>query len=385
MTGGTLALRGESDEVSSLELFFDLVFVFAISQFSQLLLADRSAFGAARALVLFVAVYNVWLATTWSACLHDTRQRAMQVLLLFVMVAGLFMNATIGGAFEKTPLLFVALYLTTNVVREIWLVARTDSARMRDHYKRMTIWHLIGGVFWIAGAFAPSPYRLALWAAGASLDLTGNILAHPLPGWRMSTGRLEAPFGRLLERARLFFLIALGETLLTTGTAIAAHADEPLSLLAGLTAAGVSIALWWAYFDTRDGHVAAALEAADNPTQTAIWTYNGLFVVVAALICIAVANEIVIAHPLGHADLPTILMMYGGPILYLATHAWHSWRAVGKVLRSRLIAVGALVALGFVAPHVAPVVALIGAAAPLIAVAFADTWLSPAPARSHAG
>jgi low temperature requirement protein LtrA len=154
--------------------------------------------------------------------------------------------------------------------------------------------------------------------------------------------------------------------------AIAAHITEPITWLTGTVALAGTVALFFAYFDSREAEAQATLRATTDPVRVSLQAFNALFVVVAALIVIAVGDESVIAHPFGPTTPTTVLLLYTGPLLYLGTHAWFAYRVNRHPSPSRLIGAGALVVLGALSLSGPPFVAAIGAAAPLVGVAIAD-------------
>jgi low temperature requirement protein LtrA len=236
----------------------------------------------------------------------------------------------------------------------------------------MLVWTAGSGLLWFGGALLEHEARLLCWTGAAGVDLAGTALGHPLPGHALRSEFQPLQRDRLFERTRLFFIIALGETILTTGTAIAAHIAAPITLLTGTVALAGTVAIWYAYFDAREAEAQATLRASTDPVRFSIQTFNALFVVVAALVVIAVGDESVIAHPLGTTSLTTVLLLYTGPVLYLGTHAWFAWRVNRHPSPSRLMGAGALLVLGALSLFVPPFVAAIGATAPLVAVAIAD-------------
>ncbi len=182
------------------------------------------------------------------------------------------------------------------------------------------------------------------------------------------------PRARTFERARLFFIIALGETILNTGVAIAAHLHDPMTIVTGLVALVGSVALWWTYFDAKEPASRQALGASDDPTRYSVGTFNLLFGMVAAMIVIAVGDELVIAQPFGHTDLRLALLVFGGPVIYLAVQVGQALWQRSTVVRSgtRAVALVALVVLGALSLLVPPFVAAVLAAAPLVGVAIAN-------------
>jgi low temperature requirement protein LtrA len=359
-----------SNEVTPLDLLFDLVYVFGISQLSHHLLTNPTWYGALETFVLLVAVFALWLQTTWTVILRAAEGRDGPWLLLIILPIGLFMNASIDVAFGWGGWVFVGLYVSVTAVRDYWVVVSGLRPWVIDHHQRMLMWLAVSAVGWIVGA-ADEAHRLAWWAFAAIVDLLGIVTAHVTPWRRLHSERQVIPRTRTFERARLFFLIALGETILTTGVAIAAELHDPLTIVTGLVALTGSVALWWTYFDAKEPARRQALGASDDPTRYSVGTFNLLFGMVAAMIVIAVGDELVIAHPLGHTDVRLVVLVFGGPVLYLAVQAGQAiWqRSPVDRSRSRVIALIALVVLGGLSLRVPPFVAAVFAAAPLVGVA----------------
>jgi low temperature requirement protein LtrA len=362
-----------SDEVTPLDLLFDLVYVFAVSQLSDHLLGEPTWTGAVETFALLVPVFALWLQTTWTVILRAAEGRDSPWLLLIILPLGLFMNASIEVAFGWGAWIFVSLYVGVTGVRNFWVVRSALRPWVVEHHKRMLLWLAVSAVGWIVGV-ADEAHRLPWWTAAAVVDLLGIITAHVTPWRRMQSEREIIPRGRTFERARLFFLIALGETILTTGVAIAGHLRDPITIVTGLVALLGTVAIWWAYFDAKEPASRQALGASKDPTRYSIGTFNLLFGMVAAMIVIAVGDELVIARPLGYTDIRLVLLLFGGPFLYLAVQAGQAFWQHSAAVRSRARVVGlaALVVLGVLSFFVPPFVAAIFAATPLVAVAVAD-------------
>src|SRR5207249_535684 len=128
--------------------------------------------------------------------------------------------------------------------------------------------------------------------------------------------------GHMLERCRLFLIIALGETVLTTGTAIAAAPMTLMTFVTGTVALAGAVALWVLSFGRPRRLTQQHLEETRDPVRASRHAANGLMGMVAGLIVVAVANEQVIAHPRGHAS-TALSLLYGGPILYLVAQGWY--------------------------------------------------------------
>ena len=166
----------QREAVSPLELFFDLVFVFAVSQLSHHLLAHLSWRGAAETLVLLIAVFGIWSGTSFEATLLNIGRSQARWLLLAVMLAGLFMNAAIADAFEIGGWAFVIPLLVIQAGRSILMVVAAATRMLREHYARLLCWIMASAPLWIVGAISDAESRLVWWAGAAAIDLAG-------PGW----------------------------------------------------------------------------------------------------------------------------------------------------------------------------------------------------------
>jgi low temperature requirement protein LtrA len=194
----------------------------------------------------------------------------------------------------------------------------------------------------------------------------------------MRSENLAFAGGHLLERCRLFWIVALGETVLTTGTAITAVPLSPMTVLMGTAAMVGAIALWALGFGPTDRLTLRHVEETSNPIRASHLAANALIVMVAGLIAVAVANEMVLAHPYAEAPdgihaatLP--LLLFGGPILVLAAQGWYLWAVLRIPPLLRIAGIAALVVLGVAAATVPPYAALVLAGASLTVLAMLDS------------
>jgi low temperature requirement protein LtrA len=329
-------------EVTPLELFFDLVYVFAIGQLSHQLLAHPTWIGAAQALVLYLAVYAAWAYTTWAVTLVPAEDPRTRRMLLAVMFVGLFMNAAIPQAFGDAGWVFVATFLLIHIGRTVWLLTVGLDRVNQEHFVRVLVWFVAAAPLWLAGAAADGDARLTWWAAATLIELVGTWTAHPLPGRRLDSRQVTFAGGHLLERGRLFMIIALGETVMTTGAAVSAAPYEPMTLLTASVALTGTIALFWLFF-SRSERVVRHYQRTEDPIRAGRSGVYSLMVSVAGMIAAAVADERVIAHPVEHAGITTNLLLFGGPALYIAAQTWHGATLFDDLPRSRLVALSALV------------------------------------------
>jgi low temperature requirement protein LtrA len=309
--------------VTPLELFFDLVFVFGVSQLSHHLLSQLSWRGAAETLVMLLAIFAVWFSTSWSATIFPVDQPRMRRLMLAVMLLGLFMNTSVTRAFTTSPWAFILPFLLIQLGRAFWMIANSKQARGRNHYFRMLLWLIAATPLWIAGALVDPGSRLLWWGLAAGGDTIGRWMAHPIPGRRLHSENVPFDADHMLERCRLFLLIALGETVFTTGTAIAEAPITLMTLITGTLALVGTVALWSLSFGRSHRLILQHLEETTNPIRTSRYAVNVLMVMVAGLIAVAVANEMVIIDPHEHVFLALSLLLGGGPVLFLAAQGWY--------------------------------------------------------------
>jgi low temperature requirement protein LtrA len=176
----------------------------------------------------------------------------------------------------------------------------------------------------------------------------------------------------MLERCRLFLIIALGETILTTGAAIAAVSTTLMTVVTGTVALAGTVALWALAFGRAGRLTLHYVETTRDPVRASRHAVNVLLVMVAGLIAVAVANEEVIAHPRGHTAALLRVLLVGGPILFLLAQGWYFWAVLQVRPRLRLIGSAALLLVGLAAVAVPPYIALILAGAGLTVLALID-------------
>ncbi|MCX5094754.1 low temperature requirement protein A [Streptomyces sp. NBC_00365] len=329
-------------EVTPLELFFDLVYVFAIGQLSHRLLVRLTWTGAAQALVLYLAVYAAWAYTTWAVTLVPAEDPRTRRMLLGVMLAGLFMNAAIPRAFGDAGWVFVATFLLIHIGRTVWLLTVGLDRVNQEHFIRVLVWFVAAAPLWLIGAAVDGSARLTWWAAAILIELAGTWTAHPLPGRRLDSREVAFAGGHLLERGRLFIIIAFGETIMTTGTALTTAPYAPMTLLTSGVALTGTIALFWLFF-SRSEHVVRHYERTEDPIRAGRSGVISLMASVAGIIAAAAGDERVIAHPVEHTGITTNLLLFGGPALYIGAQTWHGATLFDALSPARLVTLSALV------------------------------------------
>jgi len=352
----------QEQHASNLELFYDLVFVLAVTQVSHLLLPDLTWSGAAKSLLVLLVVWWAWNYTTWVTNMLDPDAIVVRLLVLALMFLSLVLAVAIPEAFGSRALLFAGAYVAIQVGRHAFLtfvVAGRGSPERRPAAHILT-WFVASGVFWIGGALASGPTRIALWLVALGLDYLAPFVLYRIPGRpRLDPSAWEVETSHFAERFQLFVIIALGESIVITGATTAELPLDGVRMAAFGVAFLSTAAIWWLYF----GYVAAIaqrrLERASTSTTLARDGFTYLHVVlVAGIIVAAVGDEIVIAHPTEQLSSAELVAVVAGPALYLLGHVLFRLRMAGSVSGKRLG--GALACV---------VVGLVGLAVPALVVA----------------
>lgn len=353
-----LRVRGTHDagRVGMVELFFDLVFVFAVTQLSHALLGQMTPLGALQVGVMMVGTWWVWIYTSWTTNWLDPERMPVRLALFGLMGAGLVMSASIPGAFGQAGLVFAGAYVAQQVGRTafvLWAI-RGERESMQRSFRRIMAWLSLSAVFWLAGGLAGPDARLGWWALALAVETTAPLVYYWTPGLgRSALEDWDIDPNHMAERCALFVIIALGESLLVTGATVSQQTHWSAATIAGGLAAFIgTLAMWWIYFDTgaARGHHHMAHSAQPGKHARNAYTYLHLLIVAGIVVC-AVADELVLVHP-DHADTAAILAILGGPALYLVGTAAFKWATNTR----RLPPLSHLAGLGLLALLVVPAV-----------------------------
>src|SRR4051794_13469535 len=344
--------------VTNAELFFDLVFVFAVTQLSHTLLHHFSLLGAVQVTVLFLAVWWVWVYTTWITNWLDPEQTPVRLLLFAMMLGGLVLSTSIPTAFDGRGLWFAIAYAAMQVGKTIFLWVSTPPSRAlaRLNAIRITAWLSMSAVFWIAGGLAEGQLRLVLWAIALAIEYISPAVRFWIPRYGASSvADWVVEGGHMAERCAGFIIIALGESIVVTGATFADLTWTAENVAAFASAFVGSLAMWWIYFHKGAEAGSEQISRSSEPGRLARLAYTYLHMpIVAGIIVSAVADELVLKHPGGHSDLNTVLSAIGGPLLFLLGTILfkHSFR--GFLQLSHGVGIIALCALAWFAHDVSP-------------------------------
>jgi low temperature requirement protein LtrA len=351
MTSFARRRDGDGARTTTLELFYDLVFVFAITQISHLLLADLTLRGAWHSALVLMVVWWAWNYTTWVTNELDPDSSAVRMLLIGIMLASLLMAVAIPEAFGDRALLFAAAYVSIQVGRHVFLtfLAAGRGTIERERAGRILAWFVAASVFWLAGGVADDGARAPLWLVALALDYGAPAVLYNAPGLRrLGHETWQVQTSHFAERFQLFVIIALGESIVITGATTSDLHLTTARLVAFAIAFLGTAALWWLYFDYVARIAERRLELAANRTQLARDGYTYLHVVlVAGVLLSAVGDELVIAHPGEELPARELAAVVGGPALYLLSHVLFRLRMAGSISWKRTGGALVCIALGF--------------------------------------
>lgn len=307
--------------VSNLELFFDLVYVFAITQLSHFVHHHLGLLGLIEGLILFLALWWAWIYTTWVANWANPDRLLVRILLLALMLLSLLLAVCLPEAFGANALPFAASYVLLQLGRSACMAwfFHGENHRNAVNMLRITVWFVLSAPLWIGGALLGGGAQLACWIAALAIEYAGPMLFYPVPGLGRSTAAdWDISGSHMAERCALFIIIALGEGIVVTGSAFAGGSMEPGRITAVLFAFLGSVLMWWLYFDIGAERGARMIAAQAQPGRLArnAYTYLHMPIVLGIVIC-AVGDALVLEYWSEPAGRPLVLVQSGGAVVFL--------------------------------------------------------------------
>lgn len=317
----------ESGRVAMVELFFDLVFVFAVTQCSHFLLGHLNEAGARHLSLMLLAMWWVWIYTSWVTNWLDPERLPVRICLFVLMLVGLLFSVSIPEAFAERGMVFAGAYVFMQVGRTVFFLwAARGASNLIRNFQRIAAWFVLSGVFWILGGLAEGEARFSWWLLALAIEFVAPLVYFWVPGLgRAHTQDWDVDGNHLSERCALFVIIALGESLLVTGATFAELNWDTTNVAAFLAAVIGSIAIWWIYFDTGAERARHRIAHSSDPGRQAraAYTYMHAFIIGGIIVC-AAGDELVLMHP-QHATDGGITTILSGPALYLGGSALFKW------------------------------------------------------------
>jgi low temperature requirement protein LtrA len=327
----TAVLR-EGERVTPLELFFDLVFVLALTQCTALMAADPTWEGLARGLLVLGVLWWSWVGYAWLTSVVDPEEGAVRLVMFAAMAAFLVAALCVPGAFDDEALLFAVAYGAVRVAHILlFLLASRDDPQLRHATMGLAISTGIGVGLLLLASTADGALQGGLWALALTLDMGGPLLIDPA-GWRLVPEHFA-------ERHWLILIIALGESIVAVGAGVSGDVDAGV-VLAAVLGVVVAAGLWWLYFDVvapiSSRRLAAAAAGAER-NRMARDSYSYLHLpMVAGIVLVALGMKKTLGHVEDPLSIVPTFALLGGAALYLLAHVAFRLRNVRTLNRRRL-------------------------------------------------
>jgi low temperature requirement protein LtrA len=358
--------------VGALELFFDLVFVYSMSQVTHLIEEHRSWAGFGHGALALVAIWWAWVCYTWLTNTSVESGNPARILIFLAMSAMLVASSSLVEAFGDEAMMFALALLTVRLLHVVLLIysARRDTRRRRS-FLRLLPTLLVGPGLVVLAATQQSPLREVLWLCAVLVDFGGPAL--------FGMGGFHVRPGHFVERHGLMVIIALGESIYQMGRAATGDLRRTDVLVAVVLGVLVSAAMWWAYFGLKHG-AAARLRRAPAPERARLArdAYSYLHLpLVAGIIWYSLGVGEAIAHPEEPLQPLLGLALCGGAALFYAGEVLYRWRDHHEIATDRLITSVALIALIPMALAVSALTILV--AVTVVSVVFVawEVWRQP--------
>ncbi|GGO14562.1 low temperature requirement protein A [Micromonospora parathelypteridis] len=364
-----------------LELFLDLVFVFALTRISARVIDDftdgqRGVYaGLGQALLLFLALWAVWSLTVWSTSWLDPEAPIVQTVIVMTMVGSMTMAVAVPDGFGARAPLFAITYVSLQIGRVIYFHVAGHGRPDPRQTSRVLFWFGLSAPLWVIGGLADEgTVRGPLWTIAVLIDYTGLLLGWPTP--RIGAQRIGGPMiaaEHLAERYQQFLLIAIGEAIFVIGLAFSGsefHADQTVGFLLALA---TTVLFWRIYFHVAGGLLDAAVSRSRSADRLATDMAFTHLIMIAGIVLSGVGFELFVTEPLGHLPAAWLIAILGGPVLFLVGRSALEYQVFARVSRSRI---AGLLTLGLLTPvtlHLTPLAAGAAAAVVLLGVAAADT------------
>jgi low temperature requirement protein LtrA len=339
---GELEHRDEH-QVTPLELFFDLVFVFAVTQVTRLFADDPTWAGVLHGMLVLAAIWWAWNAYAWLTSATDVDEGGVRLVMLGAMAAMFGVALAVPGSFANDALLFGLSYLLVRVLHLALsaLPAHADPGR-RGAILRFAPGALLGASLLVVAAFLEGNARTAVWIAALTFDYLGPVVLGIGQGWQVAQEHFAERFG-------LFIIIALGESFIAIGLGLGAGFELRPGVLGAATLGIVAIsALWWLYFDVAAIFARRRLMSSQGLElhRVAMHAYSYLHLpMIGGIVLFAFGLETTIAHGGDRLGIVPAVGLCGGAALYLLGHIAFLLRTTGRVFRRRSVGAAVLLAL----------------------------------------
>jgi low temperature requirement protein LtrA len=326
----------QEQRVTPLELFFDLVFVFAITQVTGFLAKDPSWAGLGRGLLILAALWWGWAAYAWLTNEVSGDDGRARVVVFVAMAAMILVSLAVPGAFTDDALLFALAYLVMRIAHlGLFWVAGREHPGVDAAVARLIPTATVGPLLLIAAAVVGSPAQELLWVLALAIDYGGPAV-RGVEGYEVHPAHFAERFG-------LIVIIALGESIVAIGVGAE---DVTIDLAVGVAAVlGIvaAFALWWAYFDAAASDAEHRLARASGGARARLARDSYAYLhlpLIAGVVLLALGLKSTLAHVDEPLETIPAVGLCGGAALYLLAHVAFRWRAAHEPAPERLVAAG---------------------------------------------
>lgn len=351
--------EARTERATFLELFLDLVFVFALNRVTQRLVTDFTTdhrilvSEVGQTLLLFLALWLIWSTNAYMTSRLDPETPVVVFVMVLTTFGSMVMAIAVPQGFSQRAMIFAVAYVSVQLGRTLALLVAAwgeQDPESPSALPRVLIWTLMTAVPWlVGGTTGEGTVRGVLWSLALGLDYAGLTFGWPVP--RLGRSRLA---GRsiagehLAERYQQFLLIALGESILTIGFTLSGEAGFTRDRTIGFVLAMLTTLQFWRIYFFRAGHLLPlAITSAREPVRLGVAASFTHLVMVAGIILTSAGYELFIDHPRRHTHPAWIFAILGGPALFLVGRAGFEFQVFSRISRSW---VAGLLALGLLAP-----------------------------------
>ncbi|MEV1072504.1 low temperature requirement protein A [Micromonospora parva] len=360
--------------VTLLELFFDLVYVVALALISRGLVDQLDWHRAAEALIMLAAVWWTWAITTLVTDMYNPERTEIKLLISAVMFGALLMTTAIPEAFNDRGIVFAGTYVAIHLGRGLFLMpAVRREPQTQRRAARIFLWFVVSAIPWLIGAFVSGDARIVCWAIALAIDYLGFRLAYPVPGLGVvPEQQRNVTAEHLSERYQQFFIIALGDAILTIGTMFSMEHTEAENIGAFAVAFLTTLLLWRIYVHKSGELLPTAIQTARSPSKFLFSAPYTHLLMISGVVTTASGFHLVLHEPTGRTPPAWLAVILGGPALFLAGRAAFEYEVFSRVSWSRPGGVLALLTIAPVLLYLPPACASLGGLLVLAAVAYAD-------------
>jgi low temperature requirement protein LtrA len=348
----------EDERVTPLELFFDLVFVLALTQCTTLIADTPTWGGMLRGVLVLGMLWWSWTGYAWLTSVLDPEEGAVRLAIFAAMAAFLVAALCVPHAFGSEALLFACAYAVVRVAHIVlFMLASREDPALRRSVLTLAVSTAVGAGLLFAAAAASGELRVALWGVALLLD-TGGPLLFGQEGWKLVPGHFA-------ERHGLIVIIALGESIVSIGLGLSGVDLGTGEIVGAVLGVVIAACLWWTYFDVVAVVAEKTLRQATGIAQLKLArdSYSYLHLpMIAGIVLVALG----IKKALGHVDDPLktvpAFALCAGPALYYLAHVAFRWRNRHTLARRRIVVAALLLAFIPVATETSALVAVAGVA-----------------------